>query len=89
MVRAIIMGTFFNHCYYQPTQDDARASTCRIRLYLDSHPTLVEHVKATGVNDFLTPDRTNLDPAFGVKVSGKLFEAPSSLSKLRSTKANL
>lgn len=52
-----------------------------------NHLTLVEHVKATGVTDFLTRDRTNLDPGFGVKVSGKLFEAPSSLSKLRSTKA--
>ena len=44
-------------------------------------------MKAIGVDDFLTPDRTNLDPAFGVKISGKLFA--SSLSELRSTKANV
>ena len=32
---------------------------------------------------FSTPERTNLDPVFGIGSFGKLFEAPSSLSKLR------
>ena len=38
-------------------------------------------------NIYISSDRTNLDPGFGRGISGKLFEAPSPLSKLRSTKA--
>jgi hypothetical protein len=52
-----------------------------------NHLTLVEHVKAIGVNDFLTWVQRNLYLGFGFQISGKLFDAPSSLSKLRSTKA--
>jgi hypothetical protein len=40
-------------------------------------------VKATGLNDFLIPNWRNLDPVFGVKVSGKLFKALSFLSKYK------
>ena len=38
-------------------------------------------------NIYISSDRTNLDPGFGRGISGKLFEAPSPLSKLRSMKA--
>lgn len=41
-----------------------------------------------GVKHFPTMFRRNLDPGFGFENSRELFEAPSSLSKLRSTKVN-
>ena len=36
---------------------------------------------------YISSVRNDLDPGFAVKRFGKLFEAPSPLSKLRSTKA--